>query len=425
MKTIIRNILPLLIVLSFLVGCVEEIGLVTETEFESALVIEATITNEFKPQEIKLSRVYRLESEGPSPENGADVNVMASDGNQYIFQIGDEAGTYRSNSSFAAQANVDYHLEITTSDGKHYSSDTQKLTPVVPIDDLYVERNFNENEEEGVSVFVNATESTNESVHYRFEYEETYKVIAPLYSPLELVILNDDFDYTQDFFVGNTLQEIMDFFFLLQQRPEQEQICYNTVKSNEIILGNTDELIDDDLNQFRVRFIGRENYILSYRYSILVRQFIQSQEANAYYRTLSDFSNSESVFTENQPGFLEGNVFSMVDQDEKVVGFFEVSSVDEKRVFFNYADLFPGEQLPPYVVECDDFITPILLKEDFVHNIIGSPVIDGLRQGFQFYDFTNDTNPSYLAVRPYVLVIEVCGDCTVLGANEVPDFWEE
>ncbi len=288
-----------------------------------------------------------------------------------------------------------------------------------------MERNFNENEEEGVSVFVNATESTNESVHYRFEYEETYKVIAPLYSPLELVILNDDFDYTQDFFVGNTLQEIMDFFFLLQQRPEQEQICYNTVKSNEIILGNTDELIDDDLNQFRVRFIGRENYILSYRYSILVRQFIQSQEANAYYRTLSDFSNSESVFTENQPGFLEGNVFSMVDQDEKVVGFFEVSSVDEKRVFFNYADLFPGEQLPPYVVECDDFITPILLKEDFVHNIIGSPVIDGLRQGFQFYDFTNDTNPSYLAVRPYVLVIEVCGDCTVLGANEVPDFWEE
>ena len=94
-------------------------------------------------------------------------------------------------------------------------------------------------------------------------------------------------------------------------------------------------------------------------------------------------------------------------------------------MYFNYADLFPGDQLPPYVIECDDFISPILLKEDFVHNIIGSPVMDALNQGFQYYDVTNDTDLSPFAVMPYLLVQEPCGDCTVLGENVVPDFWED
>ena len=292
MRITFLNIVSFLILLTFSTGCVEGIGFSTETEFDSLLVIEATITNENKQQEIKLSRVYRLESDGLSPENGADISLVGSDGSHYVFQTGVVTGTYRSISSFAAQSNVDYHLEITTSDGKQYSSEIQQLTPVVRIDDLYVERNFNENEEEGVSIFVDATASNEESIYYRYEYEETYKVVAPLYSPLELVILNDDFDYPPEIFIGNTLQEIKDFFFLVQQRPEQEQICYNTVKSNNIILGNTNNLTDNDIDQFRVRFIGRQNYIMSHRYSILVRQYIQSQEANTYYRTLSEFANS-------------------------------------------------------------------------------------------------------------------------------------
>jgi len=425
MRITFLNIVSFLILLTFSTGCVEGIGFSTETEFDSLLVIEATITNENKQQEIKLSRVYRLESDGLSPENGADISLVGSDGSHYVFQTGVVTGTYRSISSFAAQSNVDYHLEITTSDGKQYSSEIQQLTPVVRIDDLYVERNFNENEEEGVSIFVDATASNEESIYYRYEYEETYKVVAPLYSPLELVILNDDFDYPPEIFIGNTLQEIKDFFFLVQQRPEQEQICYNTVKSNNIILGNTNNLTDNDIDQFRVRFIGRQNYIMSHRYSILVRQYIQSQEANTYYRTLSEFANSERIFSENQIGFLEGNVFSISNEEENVVGFFEVSSVDAQRVYFNYADLFPGDQLPPYVIECDDFISPILLKEDFVHNIIGSPVMDALNQGFQYYDVTNDTDLSPFAVMPYLLVQEPCGDCTVLGENVVPDFWED
>ena len=408
-----------------LISCVEEIPVVTEAEFESALVVEAIITNENKQQEIKLSRAYRLETDGSFPELGATVNLLASNGNSFSFQESAQSGLYLSNAVFSALPDIEYQLEITTADGRSYGSDLRQLTPEVAIDNLYVERNLNENDKEGISVFVDASGSDTEPVYYRYEYEETYKVIAPLYSPLELVILNDDFDYTQNFFASNTLEEIINFFFEVRTRPQQEQICYNTVNSNNIILASTDDLTNNNLDSFRIRFIGRDNYIISHRYSILVKQYIQSLEGHTYYKTLNNFSNSENIFSETQLGFLQGNVFSVTSPEERVVGFFEVSSVNKQRLYFNYADLFSGEQLPPYIVECDDFIEPILLKEDFVHNIIGSPVIDDLRGGWVLYDVTNDTNPSYLAVRPYTLVLQVCGDCTVLGENVVPDFWEE
>ena len=59
-----------------------------------------------------------------------------------------------------------------------------------------------------------------------------------------------------------------------------------------------------------VRFINRNNYIISHRYSILVRQFVQSNEAFTFYETLNDLSRNESLFSETQPGFLAGNVSS-------------------------------------------------------------------------------------------------------------------
>jgi len=420
----IKDYIKSVCVLLLCIGCVEEIPLESESEITNYLVIEATITDQLVKQRVQLTRTYGLEEEGPQPESNATIKVNISNGVEYEFEE-TNPGIYESIVEFRALADLDYNVEIITNNGSVYASEQEKLTPVSPINNLYVERGFDENGLEGISIFMDTFSSNENSLNYRYEYEETYKIIAPLYSPQELVILNDDFDYPPNFFAGNTVQEIMEFFFLQQTREEQEQICYNTVLSNEIILASTADLSDNDIDQFRVRFIGRNNYIMSHRYSILVRQYVQSQEAFEYYRTLADFSISESVFSENQLGFLEGNVFSTSNQDEKVIGLFQVSSVSEERVYFNYSDLFPGEVLPPYVNSCDDFFTPILLKEDFFHNIIASPVIDMLNQGFQFYDLTNSMDFNPFSVTPYVLVLESCGDCTVLGENVVPDFWEE
>lgn len=400
------------------ISCVDEIPLETDS-FESVLVIEATITNESKQQEVLLSRSFMFDSI-PVQEPGAIVKVIDDAMNTYTF-LETDPGVYKSQSPFAALPNRNYNLSVVAS-GSEFGSIEMQLTQPTTIDNLYIERDFNENGIEGVSVYVDSYDLTGSSKFYRHEYEETYKIIAPLYSPLEMISNNVVFPIRvadQPHF--ETIQELVDFMVTTQFRPEQERICYNTKKSNAILVTNTVDLMEDRLDKYRVRFIGRSNTEIMHRYSILVKQFVQSLEAHTFYETLKSQSITENVFSETQPGFLQGNVFSKNDTNQKVIGFFEVTSVDSKRVFFNYADLFPGEDLPPYFITCDDYVSPPPVRTDpLTGDWLSSPLADDLK--FRDYQYFDDNPGGYL---PYRLVISVCGDCTFLGDNEVPDFWEE
>ncbi|MCK5402404.1 MAG: DUF4249 domain-containing protein [Flavobacteriaceae bacterium] len=415
----------LLFIFLILSGCVEEIDIMTETEFESALVIEATITNELKHQEILLSRAFPLDSVGSSPERNANVKVVDDVQNEFVFQETDP-GKYASTSVFSAEPNRSYTLQITTDDGRPYTSQSALLTQNTQIDNLVAERGFNENGIEGVSIFVDSFDPTGNSKFYRYTYEETYKVIAPWYSPNDLIINNDDFPYPPDFLDRfDTGLEIIEFFVIKQLREEQEQICYNTVRSNEIIIENTNLFEEDRIDGLKVRFINRNNYIISHRYSILVKQYVQTSEAHQFYKSLKELSSSESLFSQTQPGFLVGNVFSESDSSEKVLGFFEVSSVSSKRVYFNYKDLFPGEILPPYYINCTYFFSPALITRDMLTGIITeSPLQDAIKRGEQFLE-ENLLDGELVIGAPYEMVLPPCGDCTVLGSNVVPDFWVE
>ena len=176
MKPITYLVFGLILLLSF--SCVEEIDFATNTEtFESALVVEATITNEYKQQQVRLSRTYMFEEEVPNPEVGAQVTIIAN-GEQFAFAEV-ENGVYLSTSQFAAQPNVDYQLKITTSNNRTYASKPTQLTAVTQIDNLYAERIINDLGEDGVAIYVDSFDPTSNARFYRYEYEETYKIQAP------------------------------------------------------------------------------------------------------------------------------------------------------------------------------------------------------------------------------------------------------
>lgn len=415
-----------LLTLSFALhtSCVEELNLETETVFENALVVEATITNEFKQQSIKLTRTYATGNSGPVVESDAIVKIIGGDGNVFQFQEQDP-GEYKSNIEFAAVPNVEYQLEIITSDGHEYESNKMTLTQNTTIDNLYISRGFNENDDEGVSVFVDAFDPSNNSSYYRFEFEETYKIIVPQYSPWELVIVNRQFPFPPEVLADPFT--ISDYLVTKELRPEQEQICYNTSKSKHIITTTTSDQIEDRLDQYRVHFINRNNYIISYRYSILVRQFVQSFEAFSYYDALNNLSETESILSETQPGFLQGNLYSTTHPNEKVIGFFETASVDSKRIFFNYSDVFPGEELPPYVISCNEFVAPPLWNKppDDADAASSSPLIQILDEGLVYFDDNPQDNEAAFPYAPFLLVQPECGDCTVLGTTSIPEFWIE
>jgi hypothetical protein len=382
-------------------SCVKEIDFETET-FESALVVEASLTNEEKKHEIKLSRSYRFEDDGPAPETNAIVKVVSANGDILFEET--EAGKYVSMAAFRAMPNINYVLQIKTDDGRSYKSNKTNLTQSTQIDNLYAIRETNDNGVNGMSIYIDTFDPTGNSSYYRYEYDETYKIIAPKWVDRDLEVVADVWPDCEVRFVP---------------RPDT-RVCYNTISSIDNIQGSTAGLSEDRLTRFLVRKISSENYIISWRYSILIRQYVQSIEAYTYFETLSEYAGDGSLFLQNQPGFISSNVESQSNAQEKVLGFFEVSSVSSKRIFFSYDDFYPNEPQPPYTVSCNE----LSFKIDLGHpDDLCGPLLGLIDSGdVLFYRENEIPSPNE---GPYYTVATECGDCTRLGITSVPDFWED
>jgi len=390
-----------------LTSCTEEIDFKTES-FESALVIEATITNEFKFQEVVLSRTFAFEEDGPNPETNATVSIVSNAGEFVFNEIGD--GKYVSINKFKAQENLNYTLRIVTNNGREYSSTSTQLTQSTQIDQLYAVRETDDLSVNGMAIYIDSFDPTNNSKFYRYEYEETYKIIAPMWVNKEILVL-DNFTCEVD---------------LVFKDPTLEtQTCYNTVKSIKINQTNTNALNEDRITRHLIRFIESENFILSHRYSILVKQFVQSPQAYRYYETLNNFSEEGSIFSQIQPGFFNGNVFSVSNPIEKVIGFFDVSTVTSERIFFNYTDFYPDENIPPFPINC----IPTNHNQFTISGYCGS-LITGLISDRIVYHSGASKIIDYktgdsIVIGPFLMLLKPCGDCTAYGNNLVPEFWEE
>lgn len=372
-------------------NCVEEFEFGTQN-FEDILVVDARVTDELKPQEIVLSRTFRLENEGPAPEVGASVSI--TDDRQNVFQFSEIAdGQYISDIAFAAESGVNYQLQITTQDGKSYASRSVALPQPVSIDKLYAEAIVNDQGEEGIGFFVDSFDPTGNAFFYRYEFEETYQLIPPFWFDLDIKI------------VSRNPPEVD-----IESRAREERVCYKTDPSNRIILNTTTDLVENRVERFMINFVTPEDLKLRDGYSILVKQYVQSEAAHEFFDTLSNFSDLESLFSQLQPGFVNGNVLSVSNESDKVMGFFEITSISEKRIFIKRRDFFPSSARPEYPATCS-----------FFEESQGDPlkVIDAIERrglklmavaaGFEFdtYTFTN----------------KICSDCNVLGSNVRPEFW--
>lgn len=407
------RILTVLLIGLLLNACIEPFDVQTSASFESALVVEATITNEEKQQVIRLSRAYQLDTLGPNAESNAQIRVLDDLQNEFNFQE-TEPGIYISGAAFAASEGRSYRLSITTANGRTYSSETQVLAKGAEIANVYPVRENNGFGEDGIAIYLDTQGDGTSSSYFRYEYEETFKIVAPFWAPEDVAIVNDEWP---------------DFEYELVPRTNGP-VCYGNRSSTRIVLANTDGQEANKLERFEIKFLDSDDYVISHRYSILVKQYAQSSSAYSYYQTLRDFSQAENFFSDNQPGFLEGNVFSEDDRNEKVIGFFDVSGVTTKRMFFNYTDFYPDAPLPPYITACNGVITAPCPGCSGGGSAGCVPSLIYLIREERAVYLTPTTPENFqggglMCSGPYIMIPFNCGDCTKLGTNTVPDFWVE
>ena len=376
-----------------MVGCTEPFP-IQDIDFEDILIVESTITNEMRHQVVKLSRTISLESFGQKIEDNATVSIKNSNGAIFNFTQDTESGNYISDEEFQAEQNISYTLNINTGDGKSYTSKPVQIQAAIPITRLYTEL-ISENEKEGIEVFVDTDNTSGNGQYFRYEYEETYKVKLPHPKMFDWKIVNYN-NFTRTY--GLELTQI-----------EQDFICYSSVGSKGILQTSSSNLSENKVLQFPIRFIDKGDPMLRERYSILVKQYVQSLEAYTFYAILENLSNAGSLLSPGQPGYVTGNVRSETNSEEKVLGFFEASSVSSQRIYFNYNDF--GLELPAFFVECEN-----LVFENLTEELKRKLELEN----YQIYFYEE----SGIITKIYISQPE-CSVCTSFSSNVKPDFWED
>ena len=374
--------LPLLL----LWACTEPFDAPIE-DFEDILVIDAFITGELKTQEIFISRTF-LSGEDIRFESGATVQVADDAGNTFLFQE-DEPGRYTSQIEFSAQADRLYSLSIVTQNGSSFSSGPTGMTGGSVLNDLEVSVTTNDDGQEGLSILASGTGIGSSASFFRYDYVETLQIVSPLGSNQDLVITS-----------------VNPPMFDLVTKTIEDRICYRTSNSQEIIIASSENLSSNQIEDFEVRFIASNDFALRSRYSILVNQYVQSATAQSFYEDLREFSNITTLFAQTQPGFVQGNIDLDSPTGERVLGLFEVASVNSQRIFINREDFF-SDTRPPFLIECNVLelgpADPMLLQliQQGTHRLV-----------------SEGTGTFFIAETG-------CVDCTTFGTNVRPDFWED
>lgn len=414
MQKFILYFLGLSLLLLSLTGCTEPYKLET-TIFEEALVVEGLITNEMSYQKIKLSRIIRLEEDEANLEQNAQVWIEDSNHNRYDFSES-ELGVYHSNETFQAAANMGYTLFIQTADGNQYESREEFLTPAATISNVYAELETI-NGTNGIQIYVDSNEDVGSAQYFRYEYDETFKIITP-YS----IYLDVDLEVSSPY----------NFVVNVQNSTEQKQVCYTTKPQKEIIQLNNLNSIGNNITKFPVRFVKANDFMLSERYSILVKQYVQLYDSYNYYNTLKELGSVESLLIESQTGFIHGNISNRDNRKEKVIGFFEVSSLDTKRIYFNHADFGIRKPNYPFVCEIDtlDYRDATVNDDDrnerltmYTKLAVWNPPWELL--GIHYVLDGTDPWGNDLYVPICYLLKPQCGNCNLFSSNVKPEFWED
>lgn len=310
-------------------SCTETYPLLTNT-YEEAIIVEATLTNELKRQEIKISKTSRFEQKGKTNETGASVAIKDNLRNEYHFE--EKLGAYVSLSEFQAKPKTEYSLLITTIDEKKYQSSNETLATATPMESVIASIVVNNKTERGGQIDVHSYDPSKTSKYYKYKYEESHKIVAPTWADNKAPLVSNQ--------------------IVIVPNSTDGRICYFTKNNTDPILVSTIGLKEDCIN-FPIRFISDNSYIIGNRYSILMTQSVENLASCTFYKTLQELSSSSIILSPKQSGFINGNMRCISNSNDKVIAFFDVDSVSSKRIYFNYEDLFPGELKPPYYINCD------------------------------------------------------------------------
>jgi len=306
-----------MVLAAFLTACVERYYPGNTDHLTGILVVNAHLTGGPGTQTINLSRSDGLIFPEYKPESGAVVQVENERGDMINFAEsggGDYLGDLPDD---FLQEGGSYRLLLITSGGNRYESEFATLHPALTIDSVYYRIETAPGDDPGTTV---------EGLRFYMDF-----IVDPGADRFLMWDVTETYEFHNPPYEGF----IYDLDRVLRPLPDNmsDRQCWITRHIPEIFTQETGNLAAGRYSMKPLHFVSNQTQRLRHGYSLLVRQLSLDEAAFRYWDNLKKNVQEAGALFDTQPSITPGNICSCDDPEERVLGFFSVSAVSEKRIF--------------------------------------------------------------------------------------------
>jgi hypothetical protein len=354
------------------IGCSVEF-IPDSDENKEQLVVEGMITDQNRINRIRLSGSLPVGKPlVRKPVKGAVVTI--TDENAVITTLKESpAGTYSTDSlSFRGRVGGSYSLSIKINNVT-YETDFIEMKPVPPVNSLYYKKEVitassdTNYVDEGCRIYVDSYDPSGKCLFFRWDYAETWEYRIP-------------------YAVTN-------------------KVCWVTERSDEILIKNTSLYSQARVSKYPILFISNSGDRLKETYSILVNQYSLNEAEYDFWERVQNISQNVGNLYDISPMAIPSNIRCCDKAEERVLGYFSVSAVTQKRLFIK--DHFFG--LPHFFIYCA------------TDTLRGKLPETGLNKDYWVIEDYGDEPLPFWVITTY----RECADCTTRGSSVMPSFWQE
>lgn len=382
--------------------------------YESLLVVESLVTDANSSYTVKLSRTFQEQNTIPAGVSGATVFISDNSGiNSYLSER--NSGVYSTDSTtFRGTPGKTYVLHIQTKEGAEYESDPCLMHSVPDIDSVYFSKDqqFLNNQtqlQDGVMVSLNS-KPAEKNVYLRWDFEEVWKFKVPFPKKYNY-ILDPEFPDNPTF---SLVKDVKEF-------------CWKSRKSDVILIYSDYSGLGAEITGEPVCFIPSDKSDrFTVQYSIIVKQYSISQQEYDFWNNLKQVNVAGGDIFAKQPFTVISNIHNVKNPKERILGYFQVSAVKQKRNYLTTAQ-FVNLGLPYYHNSCESAVKEPL---DYPNAFLAPPPTwDDLYTIFcrnsDYYFVEPIFAPNTSDLVKMVFARPQCADCQVTGSLLKPDFWKD
>lgn len=299
------------------ISCVDEYP-VNIDQKSGQLVVDGMITTQLIQQEVKLSITTKIKI--LKSVSGAKINLF--DENGFVSEMPESEvvpGTYVTPVALKGKIGSSYWIEIQTSDGRKYKSAPDTMNEEIKINKVYFNFNYDEN---GFDVFTEALTDESQLPYLRWKRFGTYL------------------------------------------RETECCDCYVSEFESSLVMAEQ-AFVGQRIFKVKAAFIPVSEERFTEKYYINISQMNLSASAFAFWKKAENQANAASNFFQPVLGGVPGNIKSVDNAEEQVLGLFYAANVSEHGLFIDRLDIPYEIDKPIRRGECKGITNGSLIRPPF------------------------------------------------------------